>query len=160
VFTQAAKVGRYPLNTTVTKLFADEGKAAINGVRTQMVRKGIGHPTNEVVGVYNRGTAQAITSPGFKAIVFIGFNGTFEPKEVVKQVQSGLRSTRVVPAGPHGGQMVCGYNDDQGHLSSECVWATKTTLGIVQFMSGEKLVKQAGAPALALQVRNALEVRK
>jgi len=39
------------------------------------------------------------------------------------------------------------------------VWATKTTFGIVEFLKGEKAVKQNGASTLALQVRDAVEVK-
>jgi hypothetical protein len=139
---------------------ATEARGSLSSTEKKMKSKGAGDPRSSVVAVYDLGPATSMTSPDFKAIVLVGFNGTFNEKSVIKQVRSGLHSSRVVTAGPHGGEMVCGYNTSSGPPSSECVWATKTTLGIVQFMSGEKLVKQAGAPALALQVRNALEVRK
>jgi hypothetical protein len=67
-------------------------------------------------------------------------------------------SSRVVAPGSHGGEMVCGYNTSTGTDTSECVWVTKSTLGMVQFISGTIPVKYPGAATLALQVRQAVEV--
>ena len=64
----------------------------------------------------------------------------------------------MVKAGPHGGQMVCGYNASNGSDASECVWVTKTTFGQVEFLQGQVPVKYPGASKLALAVRNAVEV--
>jgi hypothetical protein len=54
--------------------------------------------------------------------------------------------------------MVCGYNTSTGPDASECVWVTPTTLGEVQFLHAATPVKYPGAAALALDVRNAVEV--
>ena len=78
---------------------------------------------------------------------------------MIKLERSNLVSSRVVKAGPHGGEMVCGYNTSGGSDASECVWVTKTTFGEVEFLKGEVPVKYPGASKLALQVRNAVEVR-
>jgi hypothetical protein len=64
----------------------------------------------------------------------------------------------VVTAGPHGGNMACGYNASASSPASECVWATKTTMGVVQFVVGENVVKYPNASKLSLQVRQAVEV--
>jgi hypothetical protein len=55
--------------------------------------------------------------------------------------------------------MVCGYNVSTGTKASECVWVTKTTFGVVEFLKGPRQVKQGGAPALTLKVRQAVEVK-
>ena len=47
--------------------------------------------------------------------------------------QKHLKSSRVVNPGPHGGKMVCGYDISDGAASSECVWATTTTFGVVEY---------------------------
>ena len=62
-------------------------------------------------------------------------------------------------AGPHRGEMVCGYNTSGGSDASECVWVTKTTFGEVEFLQGQAPMKYPGASKLTLQVRNAVEVR-
>jgi hypothetical protein len=111
------------------------------------------------VAVYDLGRTTSMTSSAFKAIVFVGFDGTFDPDAVIRQFRAqNLRSSRAVAAGPHGGKMACGYNASQSAPASECVWATKTTLGVVQFVSGQDVVKYPGASKVTLQVRQAVEV--
>jgi hypothetical protein len=78
---------------------------------------------------------------------------------VIKLERTVLVSSRVVKPGPHGGQMVCGYNTSGASDASECVWVTKTTFGEVEFLNGQVPVKYPGASNLALQVRNAVEVK-
>jgi hypothetical protein len=39
------------------------------------------------------------------------------------------------------------------------VWVTKTTFGVVEFIRDGKPAKQSGASALALKVRQAVEVK-
>jgi len=111
-----------------------------------------------VTAVYDLGTVHAITSPAYKGIIFVGYNGTFKPDAVIRITRSHLTHSRVVKAGSHGGDMVCGYNTASGTDASECVWVTKTTFGMVEFLKGEQPVKYPGASGLALQVRNAVEV--
>ena len=89
--------------------------------------------------------------------MFVGYNGTYTPAAVVKVEESLLTSARVVSAGPHGGDMVCGYTELSGSEVSRCVWVTKTTLGNVEFIQGEDLVKNSDAATLALDVRAAVE---
>jgi hypothetical protein len=55
--------------------------------------------------------------------------------------------------------MVCGYDTSGASQASECVWVTKTTFGQVHFLEGETAVKYSGASKLALEVRNAVEVK-
>ena len=77
----------------------------------------------------------------------------------MKLVQKNLKSSRVVNAGPHGGKMVCGYNTSNSSVASECVWATTTTFGIVEFFNHGQPAKVSGAAKLALKVRAAVEAR-
>ena len=101
----------------------------------------------------------SISSSAFRGISFVGYDGTFNIKSVIKLERSMLVSSRMVKAGTHGGEMVCGYNTSGGTEASECVWVSKTTLGEVEFLKGEVPVKYPGASKLALEVRNAVEVR-
>jgi len=159
VFTQAAKVGTFPLNKAVTKEVSTAARAQSSTVASALKAKKAGTPGQSVTGVYDTGQVTTLTSSAYKGIVFIGYDGTFDPAAVIKIVRSHLTSSRVVPPGPHGGQMTCGYNTTTGTAASECVWVTKTTFGIVEFLKGGQPVKQGGAHALALKVRQAVEVK-
>ena len=64
----------------------------------------------------------------------------------------------MVNAGPHGGEMMCGYNRSTGSDASECVWVTTSTFGQVEFIEGSTPVKYPGASDIALTVRDAVEV--
>ena len=74
-------------------------------------------------------------------------------------IQKNLKSSRVVNAGPHGGKMVCGYNTSNNSVASECVWATTTTFGIVEYFNHGQPAKVGNASRLALKVRAAVEAR-
>jgi hypothetical protein len=157
--TQAAAVGTYPLNTAATKEFSTIAVSKATPSAAQITAKAAGQPGASVAGIYTLGTVPTISSSDFRGILFVGFNGKFDPAAVIKLAQSELVSSRVVSAGPHGGDMVCGYNTSNGGKdASECVWATPTTVGEVQFLQAATPSKYAGAAALALDVRNAVEV--
>jgi hypothetical protein len=158
VLTQAAKVGTFPLNKAVTKEVSSTARAQSSTVASALKAKKAGTPGQSVTGVYDTGSVTTLTSSAYKGIVFIGYDGTFDPAAVIKIVRSHLTSSRVVEPGPHGGKMACGYNTTSG-TASECVWVTKTTFGIVEFFKGGQAVKQGGAHALALKVRQAVEVK-
>jgi len=160
VFTQAAKVGTiFPLNKTATKALSPvlvEQSASIAG---QIKARGYGNPGKTTVGVYDLTPVTSVTSSAYKGIAFIGYDGTFNPTSVINLERSILVSSRMVKAGTHGGEMVCGYNTSGGSEASECAWVTKTTFGQVDYLKGEVAVKYPGASKLALEVRNAVEVR-
>ena len=159
VLTQAATVGQFPLNKTVTAEVATTARNQSAPVVAALKEKGAGQPGKAVTGVYDLGTVRSLSSSAYKGIIFVGYDGTFNPSAAIRIVRTHLVSSRVVNAGPHGGNMVCGYSYSSGTYASECVWVTKTTLGIVQVVKGEEPVKYHGTPTLALQVRNAVEVR-
>ena len=94
-----------------------------------------GKPGKSVIGIYNTGSATSLASSSYKGLVFVGYNGTFNPTNLMNLVQKNLKSSRVVNAGPHGGKMVCGYNTSNNSVASECVWATTTTFGIVEYFN-------------------------
>ena len=118
-----------------------------------------GKPGKSVIGIYNTGSATSLASSSYKGLVFVGYNGTFNPTNLMNLVQKNLKSSRVVNAGPHGGKMVCGYNTSNNSVASECVWATTTTFGIVEYFRHGQPAKVTNASALALKVRAAVEAR-
>ena len=159
MFTQATTVGNFPLNKTATIKLTSNAKAQAAAMAHEIQAKGEGKPGKVTVGVYDLTSVKSVTSSAYQGIVFVGYGGTFTPKSVIKLERSSLVSSRMVKAGTHGGEMVCGYNTSGGSDASECVWVTKTTFGEVEFLNGQQLVKYPGASDLALQVRNAVEVR-
>ena len=78
---------------------------------------------------------------------------------VIKYMKTQLISTRTVNPGQHGGKMMCGYNTSTGAKASECLWVTPSTFGMVEFIYGQAEVKYPGASKIALEVRNAVEVK-
>jgi len=159
VFTEAAKVdNKYPLNPTATQQFAKLAHSESAALAAEIKAKGAGHVTKDVVAMYDLGPVTSTQSSDFKAVGFIGYDGTFNPAAVIKFEQTQLLSTRMVSAGSHGGKMMCGYTTLSGADASECVWVTPTTFGQVEFIVGQSQVKYPGAAALALQVRDAVEV--
>jgi hypothetical protein len=157
-FVKTAKVNQYPLNPAATSLFAKSATRQSAPIVAGIKATGAGHVTKDVVAMYDLGPVTSTSSSDFKAIGFIGYDGTFNPAAVIKYERTQLRSTRMVNAGPHGGEMMCGYNTSSGTDASECVWVTPTTFGQVQFVVGQSLVKYGGAATLALEVRDAVEV--
>jgi hypothetical protein len=157
-FKLASSVGSYPLNRAAVNDLATAAENQSAPIASSLQSKGIGRPTKNVVGIYNLGQVTSTASSAYKGIVFVGYDGTFNVANAIKVVRAHLVSSRMVYAGSHGGEMVCGYNTSTGTDTSECVWVTKSTLGMVQFISGTIPVKYPGAPALALQVRQAVEI--
>jgi hypothetical protein len=158
--TQAAKVGTsFPLNKTATKQVTPNAVAQSTAIANKIIAKKAGTPGKVTVGVYDTTTVTSITSSAYRGIIFVGYEGTFNPAAVIKIERSLLVSSRVVKAGPHGGAMVCGYSRTTGTDASECVWATKTTFGIVEYFNHGQPAKVTNASRLALKVRAAVEAR-
>ena len=143
----------------MTAQIATAVKDETGTVAAALKAKKAGTPGKSVSGVYDMGPVRSLTSSAYKGLVFIGYDGTFNPSAVIRIVRSHLKLTRMVDAGPHGGRMTCGYNTTSGADASECVWVTNTTFGVVEFLQGEQTVRHGGAAAIALEVRNAVEVR-
>ena len=158
VFTAASTAGPYKLNSAATKDFGTlaENRAAPGAA--EIKARGAGQPGKAVVAIYDLGSVTNPSSSEFKAAVFVGYDGTFKPAEVIKYEQTQLVSTRMVNAGPHGGQMMCGYDRSTGSDASECLWVTTSTFGQVEFIEGETPVKYQGASDIAQTIRQAVEV--
>jgi hypothetical protein len=159
VLTKAAGVGTYPLNDGATKIWAAAAADNVAPFMAEIKAKGAGHPGQEVVAVYDLTAVSSPSASDFQAIRFVGWDGRFNPKEVIKLEKTQLHSARMVSPGPHGGEMMCGYNDSSGAAASECVWVTTSTFGQVQFVVGQAEVRYPGASTFALKVRQAVEVQ-
>ena len=159
VLRQAAIVGKYPLNKTAVTQVSGQIKSVTSQITSKMAATQSGKLGSSVIGVYNTGRATSLASSSYKGLVFVGYNGTFNPTNLMNLVQKNLKSSRVVNAGPHGGKMVCGYNTSSNSVASECVWATTTTFGVVEYFRHGHLAKVTNASPLALKVRDAVEVR-
>jgi hypothetical protein len=158
VLATPAKAGSFALNTAATRAITHQAESSAAPGAAQIKARGAGRPGRPVVAVYDLGTVTTLGSPGFKAAVFVGYTGTFNPAAVIKYEQTQLVSTRMVNAGSHGGKMMCGYNRSTGSDASECVWVTSSTFGQVEFIEGSTPVKYLGASDTALIIRNTVEV--
>jgi hypothetical protein len=158
LFKAVPKAGSFALNTEATRAFSTLAESQAAPVAAQIKARGAGKPGKDVVALYNLGSVTSPTSSAFKAAAFVGYEGTFNPALVIKYEQTQLVSTRMVNAGPHAGEMMCGYNRSGGSDASECVWVTNTTFGQVEFVEGSKPVKYKGASNIALTIRDAVEV--
>jgi hypothetical protein len=159
VLTQAAKVGAFPLNKAATKAVASVAVKQTRSVSSALKAKKAGDPGKSVTAIYDTGRSSDFTASTYNGLVFIGYDGTYDPAAVIKIVRSHLKSSRVVAPGSHGGEMACGYNVTTGADASECVWVTRTTFGVVEFIKDGEPGRQSGASALALKVRQAVEVK-
>jgi hypothetical protein len=158
VLTQAAKAGTHPLNATATRDYTKVADEQAVPIAAAIKARGAGHTSKELVAVYDLSSVSSVAASDFRAIGFVGFDGTFNPDAVIKYMKTQLASTRTVNPGQHGGKMICGYNTSTGTEASECLWVTPTTFGMVDFIVGQAEVKYPGASNLALEVRNAVEV--
>ena len=159
VLRQAASVGKFPLNKTAVNQISSAMTTASSKITNKMAATGSGRPGKSLIGIYDQGPTTSLASSSYKGLVFVGYDGTFNPTNLINLVQKNLKSSRAVNAGPHGGKMVCGYNTSNNSVASECVWATTTTFGIVEYFNHGAPAKVPGAPKLALKVRDAVEVR-
>jgi hypothetical protein len=133
-------------------------KTPATTIASEIKAKKAGTPGKDVVAVYNLTSVTNPSSSAFRAADFFGFEGTFKPAAVISYEQTQLVSTRIIPAGPHGGEMMCGYSRANGPETSECIWVTSSTFGQVEFTVGNALVKYNGASAIAQTIRNAVEI--
>ena len=88
--------------------------------------------------VTGKPVAASYTLPADQAIVFVGYQGTFNPKTVMTNLGSFGSGEGTYSAGPHGGQMACANVPATATAASGgvCVWVTTTTLGITEFFEG------------------------
>ena len=146
VLLAAASVGKYPLNKPAVNQISGQITSATSKITSKMTATQSGKPGKSVIGIYNTGSATSLASSSYKGLVFVGYNGTFNPTNLMNLVQKNLKSSRIVNAGPHGGKMVCGYNTSNNSVASECVWATTTTFGIVEYFNDGRRPRSAARP--------------
>ncbi|HEX4061621.1 MAG TPA: hypothetical protein VHY58_11455 [Streptosporangiaceae bacterium] len=103
-------------------------RSAISTVKSQFNKlSDVGQLNSVVDGVYQLSSSQQFGAiPNY--VIFVGLNGTFNPKNVLKGIMTGGSNLPTAVPGPHGGQAECGTDSsgDEG-----CVWATGTTVGIL-----------------------------
>jgi hypothetical protein len=115
------------------------------------------------VGTYTSAFAQGYQVPAnsdgvYRSVSFTGLDGSFSPAAAVAAVGAALDSGspfRRVPAGPHGGAMECA---PVSRITQRCVWATASTLGVVQIIDTTMDLVGSHLPANAVLIRDALEV--
>jgi hypothetical protein len=99
VLQQAARVGKFPLNKPAVSQVSTGIKAATSTITSQMVSTKSGKPRKSVVGIYDTGSTSSSASPDYKGLVFIGYDGTFNPTKVMNRRparrQDGVRLQRL-----------------------------------------------------------------
>jgi hypothetical protein len=158
VLTAAPKAGSYPLNSAATRTLTQGMRAGLASLGSVLKARGAGHTSRDVVAVYDLSSVTDPTASDFRGVDFFGYDGTFNVAAVVKFEQTQLVSTRVVNAGPHGGEMMCGYSRTNGADASSCFFVTKSTFGMLEFVIGGTPAKYNGASNIALTVRDAVEM--
>jgi hypothetical protein len=113
-----------------------------------------GRVTAAGVGKVKSHVAAEYLLPGHKEVTISGFNGTFSPSAIVKGFIEMTPGERTVSAGPHGGSMACGTASG----ASLCIWSTDSTLGIVEFFGDGKAIVVSDPAAIALKIRDSVEV--
>jgi predicted lipoprotein with Yx(FWY)xxD motif len=158
VFKTPDSVGQFKLNQSATRTFAQANRAGLTALASELKNGGEGRASKDVVAVYDLSSVTDPTASDFRAVQFTGYEGTFNQAKVIAFEKTQLISTRMVPTGPHLGEMICGYNHENDTDTSACVWVTNSTLGMVDFVIGDTQVKYNGASSIALAVRDAVEV--
>jgi hypothetical protein len=118
-----------------------------------------GKPASDVSGEY--------FISGDQALGYAGYTGTFKPAAVLTAFQAGASDVTTEAAGPHGGDLACGEVSataagGTASPGTACVWATATTVGMVEFFGGSDLetVPHAKAAADTLKFRDDVETLK
>jgi hypothetical protein len=94
----------------------------------------------------------------YRNFTVLAFNGNFPNPVLTMTDQAGddsLTTFHRVPPGPHGGVMECGK--DEGEV--DCVFATSTTLADFSFGDTSGQLTGARRDAVALEIRDAVEIR-
>jgi len=153
-----ASAGGYTLTTPASSAIQAAGSAGATALMTAVKAAG-GKPASDVSGEY--------FISGDQALGYAGYIGTFSPAAVLSAFKAGASGVTTEPAGPHGGELACGEvtaTAASGTASpgTACVWATTTTVGMVEFFGGSELeiVPHAKAGADALKFRGDVETLK
>lgn len=133
VLTTPATAGGYTRTTPMSASIQEVGTAGATGLM-QAVEKAGGKATGNVSGEY--------LIVGDQAVGYSGFTGNFSPNAVITAFGTLATGVTSEPAGKHGGLLSCGTVTATSPASSTgtaCVWATPTTVGMVEFFGGGAL---------------------
>jgi hypothetical protein len=130
-----ATAGGYTLTTPTLPAIQAVGSAGAVALMTAVKAAG-GKPRSDVSGEY--------LISGDQALGYTGYTGTFSPAAVVSAFKAGTSSATTEAAGPHGGELACGEvtataASGTATPGTACVWATTTTVGMVEFFAGSDL---------------------
>jgi hypothetical protein len=132
----------------------DQFMPSLSGVNKDL--KSEGHARSDVFGIYELGPGTARRAG--PVVVFSGYNGTFNPQEVIRTESDGTGAKiSAVAAGPHGGSAVCLSAGSGASAGGACIWATDTTFGAL-FESGTGSRAVRSMPSLMIKMRADLEV--
>ena len=148
--------GGYTLTTPMTAAIKEANSSAATALMQGGAAAG-GRQASEVTGEY--------LIRGDQALGYSGFTGTFTPQVVINAF--GMMATGVAsePAGKHGGLLSCGTVTETSPAPSTgtaCVWATPTTIALVEFFGADALeqVTMSRAGQDAANFRADVEVPK
>ncbi|HUN30663.1 MAG TPA: hypothetical protein VMU95_01485 [Trebonia sp.] len=158
VLSAPSKAGGYTRTPSVSATVQEIGTGGATQLMTA-VEAGGGKATSNVSAEY------LIVSD--QDLGYAGFNGSFSPQAVMKDFQAGATGVTSEPAGPHGGQLACGQVMASSPTSTSgeaCVWATTSTIGMVEFYGDNggalEAVSATKAGADALKFRDDVEAAK
>jgi hypothetical protein len=153
-----ATAGGYSRMSSVSATVQAIGSAGATELMTAVQASG-GKATSNVSAQY--------LIVGDQVLGYAGYNGTFSPQTVVKDFQAGATGVASESAGPHGGQLACGQvsiTSPATTTGEACVWATTSTIGMVEFYGDSGGALEAVTPAKAgadtLKFRDDVEAAK
>jgi hypothetical protein len=156
--TAPRSAGAYSLTSPMSATVKAVGSAGATQLITTVKAAG-GTTSGSVSGQY--------LIAGDQYLGYTGYNGTFTPSAVLQAFAAGATGVTAEPAGSHGGQLACGQVKaaSPSAMSGEaCVWATTSTVAVVEFYGGGGSALEAVAPAKAgadaLQFRAAVEAAR
>ena len=138
---------------------AMEGSSPLSKVLSEnqplFKKDGFGSLTNVLEAVYYlHGSSESLSSSAFKGFEVSGYVGSFNPSAIIKYQLGKATDGKMEPAGPHGGEMMCGKNTAGFNV---CVWATSTTMGMVTYWQADHPTYYANLYATTLKLRAGLE---
>lgn len=153
-----ATAGGYTLTTPASPAIQAAGSAGASALMTAVKAAG-GKPELAVNGEY--------FISGDQALGYAGYTGTFSPAAVLSAFKAGTSNATTEPVGPHGGELACGEvtatsASGTAIAGTACVWATTTTVGMVEFFGSDVLetVPHAKAGTDTLKFRAGVETLK
>jgi hypothetical protein len=143
-----------PVSPAIKSAVTASGTELMNAVEAAGGKPAGGQQGSTVLGEYFIG--------GDQALGYTGYTGTFTPAAVISAFDAAAKNVTAESAGPHGGEMACGEltaatgsGTAASGTADACVWATTTTIGMVEFFGGgvpeNVMVAKAGADTLSFR---------